>query len=360
MLFAVQQGDQPTGKEIAAVSSAAKVTTSVDAAPPPDATDIATIDTATTAASTAATAGTSSTAPAPTATSVEMPIAAPKTTPATPSSSAKSLKSPVNTSNTSSSAEGEELQAKLSKVGVLNQLMKGYSQLKQTIDADTTTQAYLADLEAHHSLPVSEYTLYAGDETYIEHPSGAIRPIKETMQAVQRSVHALIFGLNHELKYPKISFMNFKAGDIALFMPSVPENRKIWMAYHASSPYRYLAEVSIALLCFLFELFDLLNCEHVIDLKCSHTEFNVYHSLSYVHTTNIHIYCHIHMSGVAGGVPGAAQEQGPAGAHHGTHLLYRRQDSQPGGEPVQPGVRHGVLRVLHRGPQALRLKQACI
>lgn len=224
----VSQGQQPATQTITA--PAEKVSTSVDASPP---------------ASENVPATTVATVPA------SAPVPAPAPAPSTPSTSAKSVKSPTaaegrsmkSPAGISNSVESEELQSKLSKVGVLNQLMKGYAQLKQTIDADVTTQAYLADLEAHHTLPGSEYTLYAGDETYIEHPSGAIRPIKDTMQEVQRAIHSLLFGLNYELKYPKISFMNFKAGDIALFMPSVPENRKIWMAYHASSPYRYLAEV---------------------------------------------------------------------------------------------------------------------
>jgi hypothetical protein len=86
-------------------------------------------------------------------------------------------------------------------------------------------------------------TLYAGDETYIEHNTGAIRPIKETIQVVTQAVHALVFGLGQQLSNPRISFMDFKAGDIALFLPAAAENRKIWMAYHASTPSRYLAEV---------------------------------------------------------------------------------------------------------------------
>jgi hypothetical protein len=154
-------------------------------------------------------------------------------------------------SKTTSSSADVELQSKFNRVGVLNQLMKGYAQLKGLIQADTATQAYLTELESHALLPAlraDELALYSGDETYIEHPSGAIRPIKETVQAVVASVHALLFGLNHQLKYPKISFTDFRAGDIALFMPVMTENRKIWMAFHASTPYRYLAEVRAVLI----------------------------------------------------------------------------------------------------------------
>ena len=41
----------------------------------------------------------------------------------------------------------------------------------------------------------------------------------------------------------KISFMNFSIGDIALFVP-IDEKKSIWMAFHSSRPYRFLAQVS--------------------------------------------------------------------------------------------------------------------
>lgn len=40
----------------------------------------------------------------------------------------------------------------------------------------------------------------------------------------------------------KISFMNFKAGSIALFVP-VDASRKVWMAFHSNKPNRFLAQV---------------------------------------------------------------------------------------------------------------------
>jgi hypothetical protein len=138
-----------------------------------------------------------------------------------------------------------ELSGKLNKVGVLNQLMRGYSQLRTMVAADSVTQAYLKDLEGNAQLPPlgSEVVPYTGDETYIEHPTGTIRPIKDTINAVLHAVHALVYGLNQQLANPRISFMDFKAGDIALFLPAAAENRRVWMAYHASTPSRYLSEV---------------------------------------------------------------------------------------------------------------------
>lgn len=40
----------------------------------------------------------------------------------------------------------------------------------------------------------------------------------------------------------KISFMKFKAGSIALFVP-VDATRKVWMAFHSNKPYHFLAQV---------------------------------------------------------------------------------------------------------------------
>lgn len=43
----------------------------------------------------------------------------------------------------------------------------------------------------------------------------------------------------------KISFMRFKAGSIALFVP-VDTTRKVWMAFHSNKPNHFLAQVSAA------------------------------------------------------------------------------------------------------------------
>ena len=139
----------------------------------------------------------------------------------------------------------EELQGKLNRVGTLNQLMHGYAQLRDLIKADTATQAYIAELESHALLPPlpDDQVLYSGSETYIEPPSGAIVSVRDTAQTVLSGVHALLNALSQQLRQPRISFTAFRAGDIALFMPVATDNRKIWMAFHANTPYRYLAEV---------------------------------------------------------------------------------------------------------------------
>lgn len=45
--------------------------------------------------------------------------------------------------------------------------------------------------------------------------------------------------------FPKLSFLNFEAGDIALFMPAFVENRRIWMAFNSGSPHYYLSQESL-------------------------------------------------------------------------------------------------------------------
>ena len=49
----------------------------------------------------------------------------------------------------------------------------------------------------------------------------------------------------------KISFMNFKAGSIALFVP-VDASRKVWMAFHSNKPNRFLAQVCFPTWSFLY------------------------------------------------------------------------------------------------------------
>ena len=46
----------------------------------------------------------------------------------------------------------------------------------------------------------------------------------------------------------KISFMNFKAGSIALFVP-VDASKKTWMAFHSNKPNRFLSQVFMHVLC---------------------------------------------------------------------------------------------------------------
>ena len=43
---------------------------------------------------------------------------------------------------------------------------------------------------------------------------------------------------------PTISFLDFKIGDVALFVPIDPKTKLIWMAFHHCKPNRYLAEVN--------------------------------------------------------------------------------------------------------------------
>ena len=45
----------------------------------------------------------------------------------------------------------------------------------------------------------------------------------------------------------KISFMNFKAGSIALFVP-VDASKKVWMAFHSNKPNRFLSQVNMKLI----------------------------------------------------------------------------------------------------------------
>lgn len=65
--------------------------------------------------------------------------------------------------------------------------------------------------------------------------------MSETVKADETSVDETS---STAVRLPMISFMEFKAGDIALFIPHLNENRKNWIAFHANCPHHYLAEVN--------------------------------------------------------------------------------------------------------------------
>lgn len=48
--------------------------------------------------------------------------------------------------------------------------------------------------------------------------------------------------------FPKLSFLNFQIGDIALFMPAISDNRRVWMAFNSGCPNYYLSQVSLSLI----------------------------------------------------------------------------------------------------------------
>jgi hypothetical protein len=48
---------------------------------------------------------------------------------------------------------------------------------------------------------------------------------------------------SHEL--PKLSFLSFQMGDIALFLPAFLDNRRIWMAFNSGCPHYYLSQESL-------------------------------------------------------------------------------------------------------------------
>lgn len=67
----------------------------------------------------------------------------------------------------------------------------------------------------------------------------ATLPTKPTAVTTAREKSQAIDAEEEELK---ISFMNFKAGSVALFVP-VDASRKVWMAFHSNKPNRFLAQV---------------------------------------------------------------------------------------------------------------------
>eukprot|EP01032_Pedospumella_encystans_P013316 gene13316-15338_t len=186
-------------------------------------------------------AGTAPITPVATTTSTTATADIPRTPINMPTSTTPSHSHKANTSTKSD----EELAAKLSRVGVLNKLLHGYKQLHNVLTSDSLVQLYLSELSAHNPIPIAADSLYTTDETYVDN-NGTIRNIKDTTADTLRATSEVMYALHTQLKYPKITFLDFKAGDVALFMPVDTENRKIWMAFHAGTPYRYLAQDSLA------------------------------------------------------------------------------------------------------------------
>jgi hypothetical protein len=71
--------------------------------------------------------------------------------------------------------------------------------------------------------------------------------ISQTSASVTKLITDRILSLlsdwRRRSKYPVISFMDFRVDDIALFMPAVVNNKKIWMAFNSGFPYHFLDEV---------------------------------------------------------------------------------------------------------------------
>lgn len=73
---------------------------------------------------------------------------------------------------------------------------------------------------------------------------GLPEEINEDVQETWSMLHKLSSSLSSAApEYPKISFMNFKVGDIVLFMPAFVDNRKIWMAFNSGVPHYFLSDV---------------------------------------------------------------------------------------------------------------------
>ena len=60
---------------------------------------------------------------------------------------------------------------------------------------------------------------------------------------VAAAVARLSRGLTVAVRTPKISFKDFRVGDVMLFIPT-SEARKKWIAFHTGAPHRFLSDVS--------------------------------------------------------------------------------------------------------------------
>ncbi len=138
---------------------------------------------------------------------------------------------------------------------LVDALMEGYQQIRQLLSSDAPTNAYLSNLASHGyigpppggaaDLPIfqcerpfhSAATPEGDSSSQLPQVGAAVREVVSLASTIRA-------GMSSMLKYPLIAFMDFKVGDIALFMPQQVDNRKIWIAFNSSFPYRFLSDVS--------------------------------------------------------------------------------------------------------------------
>lgn len=65
------------------------------------------------------------------------------------------------------------------------------------------------------------------------------------LEEVVGGVEELVEAVAKKTQHPMLALMDFKVGDVALFMPAfTASNKRIWMAFNSGYPHRFLSEVS--------------------------------------------------------------------------------------------------------------------
>jgi hypothetical protein len=116
----------------------------------------------------------------------------------------------------------------------------------KTLLADPNLAAYCAQAAGASTIEFSPGTLSCLQTLHSS--SLAQRGIDDAREAVQstfRDMQRLCAAVSERLRSPMISMMDFKTGDIALFMPAFATNRKVWMAFNSGYPFRFLSEDSV-------------------------------------------------------------------------------------------------------------------
>lgn len=73
-------------------------------------------------------------------------------------------------------------------------------------------------------------------------PTATAQQLKQVIESTQNLCTLVV----NRWQYPRLSFMDFKIGDIALFMPAFIEHKKIWMAFNSGAPNYFLADDSLS------------------------------------------------------------------------------------------------------------------
>jgi hypothetical protein len=111
-----------------------------------------------------------------------------------------------------------------------------------TISEDASFANYFND-PLHKSNPQDDFQLRIFQSNRTVKSGDSHISLGKLSKDMISSFKQLTHNFSRKIRYPVISFMDFQAGDIALFMPAYVNNRKIWMAFNSGYPYRFLAEV---------------------------------------------------------------------------------------------------------------------
>jgi len=133
---------------------------------------------------------------------------------------------------------------------VIESFIDGFKWIQGTLSYEPVFQRHLDFLESHgyiSNLPESVDNLKILNSSFTVSPQdNSMEPVSILVRSVFDLVNKFSQCLASVLRNPVITFIDFRVGDIALFMPVNVDDRKIWIAFNSNCPYRFLSEASLS------------------------------------------------------------------------------------------------------------------